>query len=158
MCLKQWDLGYQDLLDLSQLPTLENRRLYLKLCTLYEIIRGYFYFPPNVFVPQVSRQTYSLPLMHQPHAPSSHLLYLALFLFGITYPMKHLQHIPLIHLNHLLHPCFCIHNWLHTRISLPAICVSLHYAKSFIGKKCIIAYTVKSSTRAVPAVSAPPAL
>ena len=68
MCLKQWDLGYQDLLDLSQLPTLENRRLYLKLCTLYKIIHGYFYFPPNVFVPQVSRQSYSLPLMHQPHA------------------------------------------------------------------------------------------
>ena len=36
MCLKQWDLGYQDFLDLSQLPTLENRRLYLKLCTLYK--------------------------------------------------------------------------------------------------------------------------
>ena len=68
MCLKQWDLGYQDLLDLSQLPTLENRRLYLKLCTLYKIIHGYFYFPPNVFVPQVSRQSYSLPLLHQPHA------------------------------------------------------------------------------------------
>ena len=133
MCLKQWDLGYQDLLDLSQLPTLENRRLYLKLCTFYKIIHGYFYFPPNVFVPQVSRQRYSLPLMHQPHAhtnalslPCSCLLYLALFLFGITYPMKHLQHIPLIHLNHSLHPCFCIHNWLHTRISLPAICASLH--------------------------------
>ena len=68
MCLKQWDLGYQDLLDLSQLPTLENRRLYLKLCTLYKIIHGYFYFPPNVFIPQVSRQSYSLPLIHQPHA------------------------------------------------------------------------------------------
>ena len=24
MCLKQWDLGYQDLLDLSQFPTLKN--------------------------------------------------------------------------------------------------------------------------------------
>ena len=51
MCLKQWDLGYQDLLDLSQFPTLENRRLYLKLCTLYKIIHGYFHFPTNVFVP-----------------------------------------------------------------------------------------------------------
>ena len=33
-----------------------------------KITHGYFYFPPNVFVPQVSRQSYSLPLMHQPHA------------------------------------------------------------------------------------------
>ena len=68
MCLKRWDLGYQDLLDLSQLPTLENRRLYLKLCTLYKIIHGYFYFPSNVFVPQVNRHSYSLPLIHQPRA------------------------------------------------------------------------------------------
>lgn len=35
MCLEQWDLGHQDLLDLSQFPTLENHRLYLKLCTLH---------------------------------------------------------------------------------------------------------------------------
>ena len=56
MCLKQWDLGYQDLLDLSQFPTLENRRLYLKLCTLYKIIHSYFYFPTaNVFVAQLSK-------------------------------------------------------------------------------------------------------
>ena len=65
MCLKRWDLGYQDLLDLSQLPTLENRRLYLKLCTLYKIIHGYFYFPSNVFVLQVNRHSCSLPLIHQ---------------------------------------------------------------------------------------------
>ena len=68
MCSKQWDMGYQDLLELSQLPTLQNRRLYLKLCTLYKIIHGYFYFPPNVFVPQVSRYNSSLPLLNQPLA------------------------------------------------------------------------------------------
>ena len=44
MCLKQWDLGYQDLLDLSQLPTLENRRLYLKLCTLRKLYMVTFTF------------------------------------------------------------------------------------------------------------------
>ena len=68
MCSKQWDLGYQDLLELSQLPTLQNRRLYLKLCTLYKIIHGYFYFPPNVFIPQVSRYNSSSPLLYQPLA------------------------------------------------------------------------------------------
>ena len=47
MCSKRWDLRYLDLyvLELSQLPTLQNHRLYLKLCTLYKIIHGYFYFP-----------------------------------------------------------------------------------------------------------------
>jgi len=33
MCHKNWDAGYQ-----ICIPTLENRRLYLKLCTLYKII------------------------------------------------------------------------------------------------------------------------
>ena len=35
MCPKQWGMGYQDLLELSQVPALQNRRLYLKLCTIY---------------------------------------------------------------------------------------------------------------------------
>ena len=35
MCLKRWDLGYQELLHLAQIPTLENRRIDLKLCTLF---------------------------------------------------------------------------------------------------------------------------
>ena len=52
----------------SQLPALQNRRLYLKLCTLYKMIQGYFYFPPNVVVPQASRHNSSLPLLYQPLA------------------------------------------------------------------------------------------
>ena len=31
VCAKQWDLAYQDLLELFQLPSLENRRLHIKL-------------------------------------------------------------------------------------------------------------------------------
>ena len=62
MCLKQWDLGYQDLLDLSQFPTFKNRRLYLKLCTLYKIMHGYFYFPYIVFLPQVNRHTVNVEI------------------------------------------------------------------------------------------------
>ena len=34
---------------------LENRRLYLKLCTLYKIIHGHFYFPRNIFLPKLTR-------------------------------------------------------------------------------------------------------
>ena len=42
MCSKQWDLGYQDLLELSQLPTLFRivDYTYLKLCTLYKLLFG----------------------------------------------------------------------------------------------------------------------
>ena len=64
MCTKSWDSGYQDLLDLTQMPTLENRRLYLSLCTLYKIIHGHFYFPDNVFISQPSRHFQTLPLLY----------------------------------------------------------------------------------------------
>ena len=31
MCVNNWNLSYQNVLDLADLPSLENRRLYLKL-------------------------------------------------------------------------------------------------------------------------------
>ena len=68
MCLKRWDLGYQELLHLAQIPTLENRRIYLKLCTLFKIIHGLFPFTPDVFTPQPSRHNYNLPFLYQPFA------------------------------------------------------------------------------------------
>ena len=70
MCLKRWDLGYQELLHLTQIPTLENRRVYLKLCTLFKIIHGLFSFTPDVFMPQPRRHdhNYNLPLLYQPYA------------------------------------------------------------------------------------------
>ncbi len=70
MCYKNWDAGYQELLDLSTMPTLENRRLYLKLCTLYKIIYGYSYFPPNVFTTQPSRAPLVSPLLNPYKLPS----------------------------------------------------------------------------------------
>jgi len=105
MCLKQSDLGYQDL-DLSQFPPLENHKLCLNLCTLYKIMQGYLYFP--VFLLLVSRHSYSLPSVHMlrgcTNAFQSSFIYLALILYGITYLMEHLQLSPLIHL-YRLHYC-----------------------------------------------------
>ena len=96
MCSKQWDLGYQDLIELPQLPTVQNRRLYLRLCTLYNTY-GYFYFPPSVFVSKVCRHNPSLPLLYQPFAhtnafQSSFNLHSALSQHGTTYHMMHSQH------------------------------------------------------------------
>ena len=72
MCYKNWDAGYQELLDLTTMPTLENRRLYLKLCSLYKIIYSHFYFPPNVFTAQPSRTPLVSPLLNQPHARTNY--------------------------------------------------------------------------------------
>ena len=35
ICRKTWDQSYQSLLELFQIPTLEDRRIYLDLCTIY---------------------------------------------------------------------------------------------------------------------------
>ena len=41
----QWDTGYQELLDLFELPSLEQRRLHLKLGLMFKIIHRLCYFP-----------------------------------------------------------------------------------------------------------------
>ncbi len=41
----QWDASYQDLLQLYELPTLEERRLHLKLGLMFKIINNLCYYP-----------------------------------------------------------------------------------------------------------------
>ena len=73
----RWDLGYQELLELTDIPSLATRRLHLKLCTLYKIVYGLCYFPPDIFVPRVSysQRTSHCLSFHQPHAYTSSLQY-----------------------------------------------------------------------------------
>ena len=52
---KRWDTGYDQLLQLLDLPTLARRRLYLDLSTMYKIVHGLVYFPPNIFVNRIGR-------------------------------------------------------------------------------------------------------
>ena len=46
-----WSMGYEGLLRLSTLPTLEERRAYIltKLSLLYQILNGLCYFSPRMF-------------------------------------------------------------------------------------------------------------
>ena len=68
ICSKQWDnLGYQDLLDLAKCPTLRNRCLYFKLCTLYKIVHKLICFPVDIS-PLRSNLSAPVPLLHQPFA------------------------------------------------------------------------------------------
>ena len=71
VCTKQWDTGYDQLLQLLDLPTLARRRLYLDLSTMYKIVHGLVYFPPNIFVNRIGRTPnttrpflYSCPYAH----------------------------------------------------------------------------------------------
>ena len=51
LCTKNWShSNYSSLLEQCNLPTLETRRLYLRLCYLYQIINGSFTFPNAALV------------------------------------------------------------------------------------------------------------
>ena len=73
MCTKQWNSSYNDLLQLCSLPTLQQRRLYQDLCTMFKIVQGLFHFPTGIFVEQTSRVTRSQShhLFVCPHAHTS---------------------------------------------------------------------------------------
>ena len=60
MATKQWDSGYQELLDIMNVPSLADRRLQLKLALLYKIVHGMCYFPPDIL--SHSGQTESQPV------------------------------------------------------------------------------------------------
>jgi len=47
VCTKQWDTGYDQLLQLLDLPTLARRRLYLDLSTMYKIACSWFSLFPT---------------------------------------------------------------------------------------------------------------
>ena len=48
ICRKAWDQNYESLLELFQVPSLEERRLYLDLCTMFKIVHNLCYFPSNI--------------------------------------------------------------------------------------------------------------
>ena len=52
---KKWDQGYAQLLEMFAVPALSDRSLYLDLYTVFKIVHGYFYFPPDVFCEHTGR-------------------------------------------------------------------------------------------------------
>ena len=54
VCLKWWECGYEELLHLTNLPSLATRRKYLKLCLFYNMVNGLATFPN---LPTISRST-----------------------------------------------------------------------------------------------------
>ena len=80
MCAKQWETSYDELLQLFSLPSLQDRRLYLDLCTMFKIVHGLFHFPPGIFVeqpPRVTRsQSYQLYVPPYTHTSSFYNSYI----------------------------------------------------------------------------------
>ena len=72
VCCKNWNLGYSELLDVCKVPSLKNRRLYLKLSHMFKIVNNLRYFPPEIVV-QISTVPYSSrpSLLQQPFCRTS---------------------------------------------------------------------------------------
>ena len=52
---KHWDQAYSQLLQLFNIPSLSECRLYLDLCTMFKIVHGLFEFPLGIFNTHCSR-------------------------------------------------------------------------------------------------------
>ena len=66
MITKNWDKGYDELLNVTNLPSLADNSLYLKL---YKIVHNLTYFPLNIVVPKVTRSYTSMPFtLYHPFA------------------------------------------------------------------------------------------
>jgi len=54
VCLRQWDLDYDSVLRLLDIPPLSTRRKYLKITTMNNIVSNNYYFPSGIFVAHTS--------------------------------------------------------------------------------------------------------
>ena len=77
LCTKQWNLDYDTLLSICNLPTLTARRKFFCLCTMFKIINNNMvHFPHNVFVPRVTPLHPASDLLFpQPFAHTNSFLY-----------------------------------------------------------------------------------
>ena len=111
MCTKQWDLGYQALLEQTHLQNMGNRRMHLKLCTLFKIVHGLLYFPNDLVMHHHSRYspTHSLFFIAHMLAPllSKSHFFLVQSLYGTIFPLKLYMQTPYIDLNYSQHLCLC---------------------------------------------------
>jgi len=95
ICAKQWDLGYDELMMNFNVPSLQNRRLYHKLCTMYKIVHDLISFP-RLFL-------YLTPIVTMPTHLSSHLqepIHSFIHMSPVLFP--HGTHCLVILLMHLL--------------------------------------------------------
>ena len=78
MATHNWTSNYQELLSLTNLPTLERRRIELQLSHLFKIVHNLCYFPEGLVTVRErfhynTRTTHSLTL-HQPFAHTNNYL------------------------------------------------------------------------------------
>ena len=85
ICSRNYNLSYEELLDLCKIPSLQNRRSFLSLCILI-IIHGFVFFPPHSLPLVSNSRTHHPSFYRTPFAHTSALqhsfMYTALSLFN----------------------------------------------------------------------------
>ena len=104
ICSRNYNLSYEELLDLYKLPSLQDRRSFLSLCTFYNIIRGFVFSHLMHFLILVL--IIPLFIVLHLHTPLLYSIHTAISLF-ITYHMMLQNLLPLIGLNTSYLLCFC---------------------------------------------------
>ena len=87
ICSKNYHETYQNLLNVYQVPTLQNRRLFLCLCTFYSIVNKLVSFPTETVLPPTSAGTSTSSRNYNPSAyrvPHAHLNGLKFSFFANT--------------------------------------------------------------------------
>ena len=64
ICTKNWSASYSDQLHILNLLTTRDRRLFLKLCTMYKILNNTFSFPENITNFRSRFQTHPMSTRH----------------------------------------------------------------------------------------------
>ena len=62
--MRHWDISYENLLNLLNLPTLANRRKIFKLCTTFKLIHNLTDFPVSPFSYSLDFNPYKLRYLH----------------------------------------------------------------------------------------------
>ena len=56
MCTKNWNESYETLLEMCQLQSHEDRRIFIDMSTMFKIVHNMMCFPPNIFCSQSPSQ------------------------------------------------------------------------------------------------------
>ena len=113
ICSKHYHEPYQNLLEYYQLPSLQNRRLFLCLCTFHSIVNGLVYLPNETFLPPAV--TVTSRRNGNPHAyrvPHAHLngLYFSFVCITITLwnnlPLEAINSNDLARFKYIISPMF----------------------------------------------------
>ena len=76
MCTKNWNESYETLLEMCQLQSHEDLRIFIDMSTAFKIVHNMMCFPPDIFYPYHTNQRITRSTSTLAQAPHLHLQYI----------------------------------------------------------------------------------